>query len=127
MWWTTLWLVGAASTCSTQVSFVKPVGRITYWYCITPVAGTEKGLGNWNIMSGLGIVQPWTNGLGAGMSLGSPKGAPVSTQATSVLISLSDNEGAFENFPNWGSANHGGIFFSSTADLIAFAHGRACS
>src|SRR4029077_7224892 len=60
-------------------------------------------------------------------SLGSPSGAPASTQSTSVLMSLRDNEASLTNFPNCGSANHGGIFFSSTAYLIAFAHGRACS
>ena len=64
---------------------------------------------------------------GRGHVLGSPWGAPASTQATSVSMSLWDNEASFENFPNCGSANHGGIFFCSTADLMAFAHGRACS
>src|ERR1700736_3314555 len=103
------------------------MGIITYLYCITPVAGTGKGWGSWKTMSGLGIVQPSTNCLGAGMSLASPKGAPASTQATSVLMSLWDNEASFENLPNCGSANHGGIFFSRTADRIAFAQGRACT
>src|SRR6185369_4153103 len=92
-----------------------------------PVAGTGKGFGSWKTTSGLGILQPSTNCFGAGISLGSPRGAPASAQAARVLISLSDIEASFENVPKCGSANHGGIFFCSTAALIAFAHGRVCS
>src|SRR5690349_19019489 len=73
------------------------------------------------------MVQPWTNCRGAGISFGSPIGAPPSTQATSVSISLRSSDGLFANLPNCGSANHGGILRLITASLIALAHGRASS
>jgi hypothetical protein len=44
-----------------------------------------------------------------------------------VRISVCDSEALFAKFPNCGSANHGGIFFASTAAFMAFAQGRACS
>src|SRR4051812_1753730 len=100
---------------------------MTYLYSMTPVAGTGNGVGSWKMISGLEIFQPSTHCLGSGMSFGFPKGAPASTHAVSLLISPSDMAALFENFPNCGSANHGGIFFCRTAALIAFAQGRACS
>ena len=33
---------------------------------------------------------------------------------------------SFENLPKCGSANHGGIFFVTTADLMALDQGRTC-
>src|SRR6185295_17537241 len=66
---------------------------------------------------------------GAGMSFGSPFGAPAFTQLTMVSICSSLSERSFLNFwmPMVLSMCHGGICRVITRSRIAFAHGRASS
>src|SRR5437870_5127882 len=61
----------------------------------------------------------------SGASFTLPSGAPLSTQATRVLISASLRLLVLVKCPTLGSANQGGIFPVSTADFIALAQGRA--
>ena len=93
---------------------------------MVPRAGTLYGLGISITTSGL-MFHPSRHSMGGGMSFGSPSGAPASTHATSVLTSASVSLRSFAKWPNRGSANHGGIFFVSTASLIDLAHGRVLS
>jgi len=65
--------------------------------------------------------------LAGAASFSSPAGALASDHAARVAISAVLSEGSFANFPMWGSANHGGIVFCSTALRIAFEKGRVCS
>ena len=58
-----------------------------------------------------------------GGSLGSPSGAPASTQALIFSTSASDSRRSFAKWPYFGSANHGGIFLVATALLMALARG----
>src|ERR1700691_835123 len=90
---------------------------------MVPRAGTLYGLGISITTSGL-IFHPSRHSMGGGMSFTSPSGAPASTHATKVLTSASLSLRSFAKCPKRGSANHGGIFFVSTASRIAFAHGR---
>src|SRR5205807_9069926 len=66
---------------------------------------------------------------GAGMSLGSPIGAPASTQRRIVSISSSDSDRSFLNcwMPTVLSMCHGGICRAATRARIARAHGRTAS
>ena len=91
---------------------------------MVPVAGTWNGLGISTMMSGL-IFQPSWKVSGAGLSLASPSGAPLSTQAVSVAMSSALSVRSFSKCPTLGSASHGGIFLETTAALIALAQGRA--
>src|SRR6185369_6965093 len=65
----------------------------------------------------------------AGMSFGSPFGAPASTHFRIVSICLSDSERSFSNsvMPTVLSMCHGGICRAATRLLIDLAHGRASS
>src|SRR5437879_7295571 len=92
-----------------------------------PDSGTGNACGNSKITSGFEIPQPSTKFGDAGMSLGSPCGAPAFTQATIVLISLSVSERSFAKCPKVGSANQGGIIFCRTTRFMLAAQGRACS
>src|SRR3979409_2699641 len=92
-----------------------------------PDSGTGNACGNSKITSGFGIPQPSTKFGDAGMSLGSPCGAPAFTQATMVLISFSVSARSFEKCPKLGSVNHGGIIFWLTTRFMLGAQGRACS
>src|ERR1700683_2911755 len=67
--------------------------------------------------------------LGAGMSLGSPWGAPASTQWAMAEIWLSLREISFWKswIPTVLSKCHGGIWRVSTLSLMALAHGRVSS
>src|SRR5947209_20349525 len=95
-----------------------------YWYSIVPDAGTSKAFGIAISTSGR-MFQPCINVNGAGLSLVSPSGAPVSAQVTSALTSASVSARALRKWPYAGSASQGGIFLDSTADFIAFVQGRA--
>src|SRR6266849_2882435 len=53
--------------------------------------------------------------------------APPSIHATIFSFSLVNSDRSFENFPYFGSGDHGGILPASTAARIAFAHGRVSS
>src|SRR6185436_14248428 len=66
---------------------------------------------------------------GAGMSFGSPFGAPAATHARIVSICSSLSDRSFLNFwmPTVLSMCHGGIWRAPTRDAIDFAHGRASS
>src|SRR5687768_6046116 len=75
-------------------------------------------------MSGLSIVHPSRNTIGAGLSLASPSTAPFSAHAAIVAISVSLNTFAFSKRPTVGSANHGGIVLPATAFAMARAYGR---
>src|SRR5580698_7400223 len=107
-----------------QVSLVKPVGMVMSVSSTTPVAGTENS-GSVTIVSGL-IDQPSGHAT-AGCAAGSPSGAPLSAQETSVAISSCVRHGSFAKCPKRGSAGHGGILRDRTAALIALAHGRVVS
>src|SRR5882724_268576 len=106
----------------TQVSFLKPVGMMTYSYSIRPWAWMAKGLGNWKTMSGLGMAQPSTNSRGLGISFMSPWGAPASTHWT--ILSISDWASArlFSNFFVVPSSYQGGIRRVETIRLMLFDH-----
>ena len=69
------------------------------------------------------------NSSGAGRSAGSPRGAPLSTQAPIVSISssLSDESSLKCWIPMFFSMNQGGISRSSVRSLIALAQGRTSS
>src|SRR5947207_12086248 len=71
------------------------------------------------------MFQPSTNRAGFGARFGSPSGAPLLAQETSVSMSDAESERSLENLPKCGSAYHGGIRLRITASRIAFAHGRA--
>ena len=92
-----------------------------------PVAGILKSSVIVNTTSGLPMVQPSTNVGAVGRSLSSPFGAPASTHATMVAISLSESRGSFLKTPCAGSAPHGGMVRVETRCLIDRAHGRASS
>src|SRR5262249_28318041 len=77
-------------------------------------------------MSGCAMFQPSTNLTGIGASLALPSGAPASTQRAMVSTSALESERSLDHLPKWGSANHGGIFLSATASLMAEAQGRTC-
>src|SRR5262249_60270638 len=66
---------------------------------------------------------------GAGMSFGSPFGAPAETHARMVSICSSFSERSFLNFwmPTVLSMCHGGIWREPTRAAIDFAQGRASS
>src|ERR1017187_5039727 len=91
---------------------------------MVPVAGSWKAFGISITTSGL-IFQPSWKVLGAALSLASPSGAPLSTHATRVWICASLSLRSLAKWPILGSANHGGIFWLTTAALMALAHGRA--
>ncbi|MNC92137.1 hypothetical protein D3C83_85100 [compost metagenome] len=77
--------------------------------------------------SGSPSRQPVGNsGLG-GMAAGSPSGAPASTQARIVSISVLGRLMSFLKWPTSGLASQGGISPEATACLIDFAHGRTSS
>src|SRR5258708_36900684 len=67
--------------------------------------------------------------LGAGMSFGSPFGAPAATQARIVSIWSSFSDRSFLNFwmPTVLSMCHGGICRAPPPDAIDLAPGRASS
>src|SRR6266705_1982524 len=91
---------------------------------MVPLAGSWNGSGISITISGLSF-QPLRNTLGAGLSLESPSGAPLSAQVERILISSWLRRRSLAKCPYWGSANHGGIFCVSTAAFIALAQGRA--
>jgi len=66
---------------------------------------------------------------GAGMSFGSPFGAPLATHDTMVSICSSLSERSFLNFwmPIVLSMCHGGICRAPTREAIDLAQGRASS
>ena len=66
---------------------------------------------------------------GGGMSAGSPRRAPPSTQAAIVAISASLSDGSSLNawMPMFLSMNQGGISRASVRLLMARAHGRTSS
>ncbi len=76
-------------------------------------------------MSGFPCRQPSTKTGAGGKSRELPSGAPPSTQALIVSISLVGSRASFAKLPKWGSANQGGILRDSTDSRIARAHGRA--
>src|SRR5690348_12333846 len=63
----------------------------------------------------------------AGASLGSPWGAPASTQPAMVSISFSVRWRSFFHSPCFGSACHGGMRRWTTTSLICFADDLAFS
>src|SRR5579862_6037075 len=73
------------------------------------------------------MFQPSFHTTGGGALLGSPSGAPASTQETILRICSAVRRRSLEKCPCCGSANHGGIVPVATATLIAFAHGRVCA
>src|SRR5579863_10492092 len=66
---------------------------------------------------------------GAGMSFGSPCGAPASTHCEIVLICSSESEISFLNcwMPTVLSRCHGGMLRVTTRCLMDLAHGRVSS
>jgi hypothetical protein len=92
-----------------------------------PLAGIWKGASISKIASGSPIVQPSTKAGSFGRSLLSPLGAPPSTHARIVAISLSDKRGSFLKTPCSASAPHGGMVRVATRLRIDLAHGRASS
>ena len=92
-----------------------------------PSAGTLNATGISMIRSGTPMFQPFTNFIGVGASFGLPGCAPPSTQVTRVFTCCGVSFRSLEKWPYCGSAYHGGIFFVSTAILMATAHGRASS
>src|SRR5579883_1013055 len=67
--------------------------------------------------------------LGAGMSFGSPMGAPVSTQRAMTSICSCESDMSFLNFltPTVGSICQGGIWRVTTRSRMALAQGRVSS
>src|SRR5689334_22011746 len=112
-----------------QVSLVIPLGTVIKLHSMTlllGLAGTRVS-GPLTVISGL-ISQPSSGHFTwGGASLALPSGAPASAHLAMVSISAALRERSFEKWPNWGSANHGGIFLVATAVFIAFAHGRVLS
>src|SRR5690242_7138450 len=97
MWWVTPSSLGLISTEVTQVSFVNPVGVVSVFHSITflaGVAGTVYGT-PFNTTSGLAIQPFAAHWIGAGASLGSPSGAPLSAHFAMVSDSLLLNDGSF--------------------------------
>ena len=64
---------------------------------------------------------------GVGMYLGSPSGAPPSTQSSISSISSWVNPRSSLNSAKPFTACHGGMRRESTSSLMALAHGRAAS
>jgi hypothetical protein len=93
---------------------------------IVPRAGISNGTGISTMTSGL-MFHPVGKVSAGGAVVGSPATAPVSAQAESVSISLAVSRRSLARWLYPGSANHGGIFFETTAVLIARAQGRDCS
>src|SRR5687768_9520987 len=95
---------------------------------MVPRAGIENGSFISNTASGLPMLQPSAANVGtAGRSPSLPFGAPASTQARMVSISLSVSRGSFLKVPCDGSAPQGGMVRVATRLRIDFAHGRASS
>src|SRR5580658_3073657 len=94
---------------------------------MVPDSGTAYGFSILSTTSGLPISQPAANVGTGGRSLGSPLGAPRSTQATSVSFSRSVNRRSFEKVPRGSVACHGGIRPVAICALIDLAHGLASS
>src|SRR5215469_2671237 len=90
---------------------------------MVPRAGMSYAKGISKTTSGFGMAQPDVNCAGAGISLGSPSGAPPSAHVRMVSMSPCGNDRSLENFPKCGSANHGGITLKLTASFMAAAHG----
>ena len=84
--------------------------------------------------SGSPMVQPPAARSYSGISAGSPRGAPLSTQARMRATSSRDRDMSSLNFwmPTFFSMNHGGMRSGSSSgrdvlSLIARAHGRTSS
>src|SRR4029079_5746814 len=95
-------------------------------YSTVPRAGIGKGFDILSTRSGR-MFQPSLNATGAGLSLASPSGAPLSAQTDSVAISALVKPFSLVKWPYLGSANQGGIFLLTTAALMALAQGRVPS
>src|SRR6185369_9074802 len=91
---------------------------------MVPLAGIGNASGISITMSGL-IFQPAAKVSGAGLSLASPSGAPLSAHAEITSISSGLKRRSLAKCPYFGSANQGGIFCVTTAALSALAQGRA--
>src|SRR5262249_16258136 len=122
IWWTTEESPGSISMEVIQVSFLNGAGNAISSHSKTSFGPTSWG-GSSMTLSGRTLHPPLGQSIGGGASCGLPSRAPVSAHLARVAISSCFSERSFVKCPS--SANHGGIFFSITAFLIAFAHGRA--
>src|SRR6185436_14677737 len=125
-WWVTAGSDGFTSIDVTHVSSLNGPGTTIHVHSTIPFAGTSY-VGPSTRSSGLICQPPSGQTIGCGASFGLPAGAPASAQATSVSTSAGLRERSLRMCPAPGSANHGGIFFESTAALIARAYGRVPS
>src|SRR5579884_927038 len=107
------------STEVTHVSSLNGPGIASCSHSLIPRAGTSKG-GRSTVTSGLICQPPSGHWIAGGASFSSPATPPPSTHATIVSTSDCFNERSLLKCPYFGSANQGGIFFSTTAALIAF-------
>ena len=99
-----------------------------YLYGTAPVAGIVNSSSIVKIASGLPIDQPSANFGAAGRSLSSPFGAPPSTHATMVSISLSRQPRiVLERRRAPGRRPTAASRRATTRCLIDLAHGRAAS
>src|SRR5215510_12777975 len=122
MWCTTEGSPGSISIEVIQVSPLNGVGKAISSHSRTSLGATSCG-GSSMTISGCTLQPPLGHAIGGGAALGSPSGAPVSAHLASVAISSCFSERSLAKWP--ASANQGGICFSITAVLIAFAQGRA--
>ena len=122
---------GFVSTALIHRSSVSPDGDSSRPNQSGASGATTYGSGIGTIRSGSPICQSKfiEKSTGGGMSAGFPRGAPLSTQRTMVVISssLSDLSSLKPCTPMFLSMNHGGILRVVTFSLIDLAQGRACS
>src|SRR4029434_775082 len=131
-----LTVLGRISRARTQRGSVKLVSTTGFHHASLAPAFCVHGM-DLMTMSGsvwpyiLAKFQPCSFGhtLAAGMSFGSPFGAPASTHFTIVSISLSESDRSFSNsvMPTVLSMCQGGIAGAATRPLIARAQGLASS
>ena len=136
-WWVILRpliVLGRTSTARTQRGSVRPLSTIgRHQVSLAPafwVHGTERMIrsgSRWPYCLATCHVCSVGQVFSAGMSLGSPCGAPRSTHFRMVAIWSSLSERSFLNswMPMVLSMCHGGIWRASTRARIERAHGRA--
>ena len=119
---------GLVSTALIQRSTLSPVGENRSPHQLAPSAGTTNGSGIGTIQSGSPMchMSRSANWRGGGRSSGLPRGAPASTQATTVSICswLSERSYLKPWTPTLGSMNQGGMVRDATLSRIARAQGR---
>src|SRR6478735_966121 len=126
-------VIGRISMARTHRGSVMPasVMRLSQASCDTAgmVNGSDLMIRSGSFWPKSGAkFQPWSSGqvFSAGMSFGSPCGAPVSIHFSTLAYCSSLSERSFLNFctPTVLSICHGGMLRASTRDLIERTHGR---